>query len=133
MDYGYNPYQQYNQYQQYNPYAQQQNQAAQQQCCCETKMLISQVASDQRYESAMQANATQQLINDKFAALEARDAQREIDALRMHIAEQDGRINAMQTQAEIRQATAGVVRYPDSFAYNAGANPFCGCNGYPNM
>jgi hypothetical protein len=110
--------------------------ANQNDCCCSTKMLIQENASQQRYESAMQANATQQLINDKFAALEARDAQREIDALNRRIAEQDARINAMQTQSAIQQATAGVVRYPDSFSYNAGPNPFCSCNcgnGYQNI
>lgn len=101
--------------------------ANQNDCCCSTKMLIQETASQQRYDSAMQTNATQQLINDKFAALEARDAQREIDALNRRIAEQDARINAMQTQSAIQQATAGVVRYPDSFSYNAGQNPFCGC------
>ena len=101
--------------------------ANQNDCCCSTKMLIQETAAQQRYDSAMQTNATQQLINDKFAALEARDAQREIDALNRRIAEQDARINAMQTQNAIQQATAGVVRYPDSFSYNAGQNPFCGC------
>lgn len=30
-------------------------------------------------------------------------------------------------QLQLAQAMQGVVRYPDSFAYNAGNNPFCGC------
>lgn len=98
---------------------QQQGIAAQNDCCCSTKMLISEQAAQLRYDSAMQANATQQLINDKFAALEARDAQREIDNLRQQVG-----------QLQLAQATQGVVRYPDSFSYNAGANPFCGCMNY---
>ena len=37
-----------------------------------------------------------------------------------------GRIN----QLELNNAVAGVVRYPTTFAYNAGQSPFCGgCNG----
>ena len=37
-----------------------------------------------------------------------------------------GRIN----QLELQQAVQGVVRYPDSWSYNAGSSPFCGCGGY---
>lgn len=36
---------------------------------------------------------------------------------------------------ELQNAVAGVVRYPSSTAYNAGANPFCsncGCTGFGN-
>lgn len=37
-------------------------------------------------------------------------------------------------QLELQQAVAGVVRYPNTIAYSAGASPFCatacGCNGY---
>ena len=29
---------------------------------------------------------------------------------------------------ELRDAMCGVVRYPNSWAYNAGTSPFCGCN-----
>lgn len=40
-----------------------------------------------------------------------------------------GRIN----QLELQQAVAGVVRYPTSYTYSAGASPFCAtpcCGGY---
>lgn len=35
-----------------------------------------------------------------------------------------GRVN----QLEMQNAMCGVVKYPNSMAYNAGASPFCGCN-----
>lgn len=35
-----------------------------------------------------------------------------------------GKVNELQ----LAQAMNGVVRYPSTFAYNAGSNPFCGCN-----
>lgn len=41
------------------------------------------------------------------------------------MADMQNQINQLQLQ----QAMAGVVRYPDAFAYNAGSNPFCNCNG----
>ena len=34
---------------------------------------------------------------------------------------------------ELQNATANVVRYPTTWAYNAGTNPFCGCNCNCNM
>lgn len=91
--------------------------ANQQQCCCETKMLIAETAANQRYESAMQNNATIQAIREEGAATRAQNDQR-------YMAEQDRRI----AQLEMQNALAGVVRYPMSTAYNAGYNPFCNCN-----
>jgi hypothetical protein len=95
---------------------QQQTMAQQSQCCCETKMLISQTAADQRYESAMQNNALMQAIREEGAATRAQADQR-------YMAEQDRRI----AKLEMQNAMAGVVRYPMSTAYNAGFNPFCNC------
>ena len=86
------------------------------QCCCETKMLISQTAADQRYESAMQNNAVLQAIQAEGAAIRAQNDQR-------YMSEQDRRI----AQLEMQNALSGVVRYPMSTAYNAGYNPFCNC------
>ena len=94
----------------------QQAMAQQSQCCCETKMLISQTAADQRYESAMQNNALMQAIREEGAATRAQADQR-------YMAEQDRRI----AKLEMQNAMAGVVRYPMSTAYNAGFNPFCNC------
>ena len=96
---------------------QQQAMAQQSQCCCETKMLISETAANQRYESAMQNNALMQAIREEGAATRAQADQR-------YMAEQDRRI----ARLEMQNAMAGVVRYPMSTAYNAGYNPFCNCN-----
>lgn len=90
--------------------------AQQSQCCCETKMLISETAANQRYESAMQNNAVLQAIHEEGAATRAQADQR-------YMAEQDRRI----ARLEMQNAMAGVVRYPMSTAYNAGFNPFCNC------
>lgn len=90
--------------------------AQQSQCCCETKMLISEAAANQRYESAMQNNALMQAIREEGAATRAQADQR-------YMAEQDRRI----AKLEMQNAMAGVVRYPMSTAYNAGFNPFCNC------
>ena len=91
--------------------------ANQNQCCCDTKMLIQEVASNQRYESAMQNNATIQAIQAEGAATRAMIQQDKIEGLQNQV-----------NQLQLAQAMQGVVRYPDSFAYNAGNNPFCGCN-----
>ncbi len=90
--------------------------ANQQQCCCETKMLIAETASNQRYDSAMQTNAIIQAIREEGSATRAQADQR-------YIAEQDRRI----AKLEMQNALSGVVRYPMSTAYNAGYNPFCNC------
>ena len=96
------------------------NQLAQQnQCCCETKMLIQETASNQRYESAMQNNATIQAIQAEGAATRAMIQQDKIENLQNQV-----------NQLQLAQAMQGVVRYPDSFAYNAGNNPFCGCGNF---
>lgn len=39
-------------------------------------------------------------------------------------------INALQNKVnalELQSATANVLRYPNSWTYNAGQSPFCGC------
>jgi hypothetical protein len=90
--------------------------ANQNECCCSTKMLISETAANQRYESAMQNNALMQAIREEGAATRAQADQR-------YMAEQDRRI----AKLEMQNAMAGVIRYPMSTAYNAGFNPFCNC------
>lgn len=102
---------------------QQQAMAQQSQCCCETKMLISETAANQRYESAMQNNAILQAIQAEGNATRQMIQQDKIDGLQQKV----------QT-LEMQNAMAGVVRYPMSTAYNAGYNPFCNCgNGCMGM
>lgn len=94
----------------------QQAMAQQSQCCCETKMLISETAANQRYESAMQNNAVLQAIQAEGNATRQMIQQDKIDALNQKV----------QT-LEMQNAMNGVVRYPMSTTYNAGFNPFCNC------
>jgi hypothetical protein len=81
-----------------------------------TRMQIADAAANQRYESAMQSNAAIQAIQAEGAATRAMLQENKIESLQQQV-----------QQLQLQQAMQGVVRYPDSFAYNAGSNPFCGC------
>lgn len=80
-------------------------------CCCENRLAVANTnAHIDQATSLINANITAQtqkvldkLAEDKIAALQ-------------------GRIS----QLELQQAVCGVVRYPTSYTYNAGASPFCG-------
>jgi len=87
--------------------------ANQNQCCCNIQRSIDGV----NYNTAMQtaqinANTTAQV--QKLADL--------ITGNRMD--DMQNRINHLELQNQL----AGVIRYPNGFTYNAGNNPFCGCN-----
>lgn len=76
-------------------------------CCCTTQRAI----------DAVNAN-----VNEKFAAIEK-------GQLQQTIAAQQNQLN----QLFMQQQLCGVVRYPSTTAYTAGANPFFGqscCGGY---
>lgn len=91
----------------------QQNQATENQCCCNTLRAIDGV----NYNQAMNTAA----INQNTTA----QTQKILDAIQGNrMADMQNQINQLQLQ----NAVAGVVRYPMSTAYNAGYNPFCGCN-----
>lgn len=82
--------------------AQTQALANQNQCCCETLRALDSV----KYENAQNTNK----ILEAMAQNKIESLQSEVDALRL--------ANQM----------AGVVKYPMSWAYNAGTSPFCnGC------
>ena len=100
-----------------------------QQCCCETRQLISDVASQQRYESAMQAAQLQQAIQAEGAATRQMLQQNRYDDLLQKYNALDQRMNTQALRSDINAATANVVRYPNGFVYNAGPSPFCGCQG----
>lgn len=95
---------------------QQQAIANQNECCCSTKMLISETSAQNRYDSAMQNNAVLQAIREEGNATRQMMQAEKIEALQQKV----------QT-LEMQNAMAGVVRYPMSTAYNAGYNPFCNC------
>lgn len=84
-------------------------------CCCTTQRNIDSVRFDMsNYACDIKANdtANTQKILDVLA-------QNKIEALQ-------GRINQLELQA----AMCGVVRYPNTMAYDAGTSPFCGCGNY---
>lgn len=60
--------------------------------------------------------ATQNAINNMGQKILDNMAQNKIEALQAQI-----------NQLQMQNALCGVVRYPNSTTYNAGANPFCGC------
>ena len=62
-------------------------------------------------DAATNANITAQIQSVKDMI-----AQDKIEALQ-------NQVNALQ----LAQATSNVLRYPNSWTYNAGMSPFCGC------
>ena len=101
----------------------QQGIANQNDCCCSTKMLISEIGAginagiaQNRYDAAMNTAA----INATTTA----QTQKILDAITGNrMADMQNQINQLQLQ----NAVAGVVRYPSASTYYAGNNPFCGC------
>ncbi len=96
--------------------------ANQNECCCSTKLLLSESFGQARYDNAMNTasiNATTTAQTQKILDVLA---QNKIETLQ-------GRVN----QLEMQNALCGVVRYPLASTYNAGNSPFCncGCGGYP--
>lgn len=93
----------------------------QNECCCGTKMLIAEQAANtnaqiakNQYDLSMQMAGLEQRLTSKMDS-------NEIQNLRDQVA-----------QLQMQQATAGVVRYPNSWTFNAGQFPNCfcgGCNG----
>lgn len=93
--------------------------ANQNECCCTTQRAIDGV----NYNNAMNTAAINANVTEQ--------TQKILDALTANrMAEMQNQINDLQLQ----NAMAGVLRYPNSWAYNAGTNPFCtnnygcGCN-----
>lgn len=92
---------------------QQQAIANQSECCCNTLRAIDGV----NYNNAMNTAA----INANITA----QAQRIIDHQTNNEMQ---RLRDKVQNLELQNATANMVRYPNSTAYNAGWNPFCNCN-----
>jgi hypothetical protein len=85
-------------------------------CCCDTKMLISETAAQNRYDALKNTND----IN----AVTIGQTQKILDAISQNkINDLEKQVSALQLQ----NAVSNVVRYPVASTYNAGANPFCSC------
>ena len=89
------------------------NLLAQQNECCAN---ISAGIAQNRYDAAMNTAQIVQAIQQDGSATRAMIQQDKIEGLQQQV-----------NQLQLQQAVAGVVRYPDSWAYNAGTSPFCGC------
>lgn len=85
-------------------------------CCCDTKMLISETAAQNRYDALKNTNDINAVTIGQTQKILDALAQNKIEALQ-------GRVN----QLELQNAVSGVVRYPSSATYNAGDSPFCNC------
>lgn len=81
------------------------------QCCCETQRAIDGV----RYDGAINTAALKEASTANTQKILDAIAQNKIEALQARI-----------SQFELKEAVAGVVRYPTQYAYNAGQSPFCG-------
>ena len=91
--------------------------ANQNQCCCDTTLLISETAAQNRYDSAMNTASINANTTAQTQKILDAIAQNKIEALQ-------SRVNELELQA----ATSNVVRYPNAWTYNAGPSPFCGYN-----
>lgn len=89
--------------------------AQQNDCCANTGMAIAQ----NRYEAAMNTAQIVQAIQADGSATRSMLQENKIESLQAQV-----------QQLQMQNAMQGVVRYPDSWTYNAGSSPFCGCNGY---
>ena len=94
--------------------AEQESMAKQQECCCNTLRAIDGV----NYNNALNTAK----INENTTA----QTQKILDAIAGNrMADMQNQINQLQLQS----ALSNVVRYPNSWAYNAGTSPFCNCGG----
>ena len=77
-------------------------------CCCETKQLIMQ----SNYDSAMRDAATNANITAQIQSVKDMISQDKIEALQAQV-----------SKLQLEQATANVLRYPNSWTYAAGVFP----------
>ena len=87
----------------------------------ETGSTINANIAQSRYDAAMNTAATNAVTTAQTQKILDALAQNKIETLQNKV-----------NQLELQNAMSGVVRFPNSWTYNAGASPFCGCgSGYP--
>lgn len=79
--------------------------ANQNECCCSTKMLIQETSAQNRYDNLMN---TQKILD----AL----SQNKIEALQ-------AQVNKLQLEQTVGAATAGMIKFPNTWSYDAGQFP----------
>ena len=77
-------------------------------CCCSTKQLVQQI----NYDGAMRDAATNANFTAQIQSVKDMIAQNKIEALQAQV-----------SQLQLAQATSGVLRFPNSCAYDAGGFP----------
>jgi len=77
-------------------------------CCCSTKQLVQQI----NYDGAMRDAATNANFTAQIQSVKDMIAQNKIEALQAQV-----------SQLQLAQATSGVLRFPNSWAYDAGVFP----------
>ena len=100
--------------------AQAQALANQNQCCCETKLMMTEQNGQNRYDALLNTNA----INANTTA----QTQKILDALAQNKIED---LQSEVSQLRLQMATMNTVKYPNAWTWNAGPSPFCGgcgCN-----
>jgi len=82
--------------------------ANQNECCCSTKQLIMQ----SNYEGAMRDAATNANFSAQIQSVKDMIAQNKIEALQAEV-----------SKLQLAQATSGMLRFPNSWSYDAGSFP----------
>lgn len=82
--------------------------ANQNECCCSTKQLIMQ----SNYEGAMRDAATNANFTAQIQGVKDMIAQNKIEALQAEV-----------SKLQLAQATSGMLRFPNSWSYDAGSFP----------
>ena len=98
---------------------QQQAIANQSECCCNTLRAIDGV----NFNNAMNTAA----INANITAQAQRIIDIQINAEMQRLREQNQTLQTAQMLNPIENRLNMIPTYPNTFAYNAGANPFCNC------
>ena len=86
--------------------------ANQNECCCSTKQLIMQ----SNYDAAMRDAATNANFTSQIQGVKDMIAQNKIEALQ-------AQVNKLQLEQTVGQATAGMLKFPNTWSYDAGQFP----------
>ena len=86
--------------------------ANQNECCCSTKQLILQ----NNYDAAMRDAATNANFTAQIQSVKDMIAQNKIESLQ-------AQVNKLQLEQTVGSATAGMLKFPNSWTYNAGVFP----------
>lgn len=86
--------------------------ANQNECCCSTKMLIQQ----SNYEGAMRDAATNANFTAQIQSVKDMIAQNKIESL-------TAQVNKLQLEQTVGAATAGMLKFPTTWSYDAGQFP----------